>query len=261
VSVLFQPAEENGEGAKAMLEDSKFDKHHPDYIFALHNLPAYRLHDIVVKENTFTAAVTSILIELKGRTSHAAEPEHGDNPALAIAEIIQECIALENNHADREDMKVITPVFIEMGEKAYGISAGEGSVHFTIRCWNDENLLQFQNQIEDISKRIGKTHKLNISFDYTQTFHANQNNTEATDLVRNSAKEQKLNLTERGYPFKWGEDFGLFTSKFKGCMFGLGSGETMPALHNPDYDFPDELIPTGVKIFSGIIKQINQVNT
>lgn len=60
-------------------------------------------------------------------------------------------------------------------------------------------------------------------------------------------------------PFKWGEDFGLFTQKYKGMMFGIGSGLDCPALHNPDYDFPDEILPTAVNVFYGIVKEINDI--
>jgi metal-dependent amidase/aminoacylase/carboxypeptidase family protein len=82
------------------------------------------------------------------------------------------------------------------------------------------------------------------------------NHPEATAKVRDAAAHGAFSMTERPYPFKWGEDFGLFTSRFKGCMFGLGSGENMPALHNPDYDFPDALTETGVRIFSGVINEL-----
>ena len=258
VRLLFQPAEENGEGAKAMLADDKFKFIKPDFIFALHNLPGYPLHQVVIKENTFTASVNSIIINLKGKTSHAAEPEHGINPALAVADIIKQCLALENNNPEKEDMKVITPVFIELGEKAYGISAGKASVHFTIRCWNDENLNKLDKEIQELSTRIAAHYNLKVNFDYTQTFHANINDHNATNVLLKAAENKNMKITKRNYPFKWGEDFGLFTKLFKGCMFGIGSGEDCPALHNPDYDFPDELIDTGVAVFSGIIEVVNQ---
>lgn len=260
VRLLFQPAEENGEGAKAMLADEKFKNIQPDYIFALHNLPAYPLHEIVVKENSFTAAVNSIIINLHGKTSHAAEPENGFNPALAVAEIITQSIGKENNNPEKEDMRVITPVFIELGEKSYGVSAGDASVHLTLRCLDNTHLRQLEKDIEILSKAIAAKHNLKIDFEYTQTFFANVNDKSATAIVKKSALKNNLSITERSYPFKWGEDFGLFTTKFKGCMFGLGSGENTPALHNPDYDFPDALIETGVRIFSGIIDQLNTNN-
>lgn len=253
VRLLFQPAEENGEGAKAMLADARFKTIQPDFVFALHNLPGYPLHEVVIKDDTFTASVNSVIIHLLGKTAHAAEPEHGINPALAVAEIIQQSLAIENNIPAKPDMRVITPVCIELGDKAYGISAGEAAIHLTLRCWNDENLRVLEKDIEQIALHIGRKYKLKIGFEYLQTFHANVNHPEATASVRASAKKIGLHITERPYPFKWGEDFGLFTAQFRGCMFGLGAGENLPALHNPDYDFPDSLIETGVKLFSGII--------
>ncbi len=256
VRLLFQPAEENGEGAKAMLNHELLSSFHPDFVFAMHNLPGYPLHEVVVKENTFTAAVNSIIIHLNGKTSHAAEPEHGINPALAVSELLKESILMECNIAEREDMRVITPVYVELGEKAYGISAGRASVHLTLRCWNDENLHKLEKDIEQLALRIAKKSKLSAGFEYTQTFHANVNNAAALEKVRNAATSKGYTLNERSYPFKWGEDFGLFTSRFNGCMFGIGAGENLPALHNPDYDFPDELIDTGVQIFSGIIDHL-----
>lgn len=259
VRLLFQPAEETGEGAKTITEDKKFKNIKPDLIYALHNLPGYPLNEIVIKENTFTAAVNSIIINLHGKTSHAAEPEHGINPALAVSEILKEVLLLENNHPEKEDMRVITPVYAELGEKAYGISAGEATIHLTLRCWNDENIRELEKKIEELCIIISDRYKLKIDFEYTQTFYASVNSSEAVNLLRKSVTSLGLSITERSYPFKWGEDFGLFTSKFNGCMFGLGSGIDIPELHNPDYDFPDELIETGVKIFSEIISLVESL--
>ncbi len=253
VHLLFQPAEENGEGARAMLADEKFADINPDYIFALHNLPGYPMHEVVVREGTFTASVNSIIINLHGKTSHAAEPEHGYNPALAVSKIIESSLKLANNHPDKEDMRVITPVYIHLGEKAYGISAGHASVHLTLRCWTDDHLRKLEKEIESLSQKIAEAEQLKVWFGYTQTFHANVNDKGAVRILRNAVEELKLPVVERAYPFKWGEDFGLFTSRFRGCMFGLGSGINTPALHNPDYDFPDELIETGASLFYQII--------
>jgi metal-dependent amidase/aminoacylase/carboxypeptidase family protein len=63
-------------------------------------------------------------------------------------------------------------------------------------------------------------------------------------------------VLEKEKPFTWGEDFGLFTKHYSGAMFGLGSGLDTPSLHNPDYDFPDEIIATGVAMFYQISKEI-----
>lgn len=258
VHLLFQPAEENGMGAKAVLEDSKFKTINPDFVFALHNLPGYPLHEIVVKENAFTCAVNSVIINLKGKTSHAAEPEHGLNPAEAMAEIIQRVLKKNNNNIEQKDMRVITTVYAKLGEKDYGISAGDATVHFTIRCLNNEQLNALENEIVQLSKKIADKHQLKIDINFTQSFTANMNHSEAVEIVRKAAEKNDLNLSERKYPFKWGEDFGLFTTKYKGCMFGVGAGENCPALHNPDYDFPDEIIETAANVFIEIINEITE---
>lgn len=258
VYLLFQPAEENGEGAKAVVKDARFKDLHIDEVYALHNLPGYPMGQIVVKENTFTAAVNSIVLQLKGKTAHAAEPENGFNPSLAIAEILQGIEVFQNNIPELENFRLATPIYVTMGSKDYGISAGDAEIHLTLRSWTNEGLEELQNLIINLSETICEKYKLEFSHYFLAHFFANTNNKDAVDTVRKAALDANLNLLEQSFPFKWGEDFGVFTTQFDGCMFGLGSGENQPALHNPDYDFPDELIPTGIAIFSQIIS--NKLN-
>ena len=254
VYLLFQPAEENGEGAKAVMGDPRFKNLTIDEAYALHNLPGYPLGQIVVKENTFTAAVNSIVIQLKGKTSHAAEPEKGFNPSLAVAQILEGIESIQNNRPELEDFRLATPIYLRMGSQDYGISAGEAEIHLTLRSWTDEGLEELQNLIIELAPKACKKHGLEFEHHFLAHFFANGNEKTCVDSVRKAAITAKLDLHEQAFPFKWGEDFGIFTTKFDGCMFGLGSGENQPALHNPDYDFPDELIPTGIAIFTEIIK-------
>jgi amidohydrolase len=252
--LLFQPAEENGEGAEAILADPKFKKIEPDMVFSYHNLPGYQKSKIVYKPNSFTSAVKSIIIKLHGKTAHAGEPEFGENPAAAISKIMLGALALDNNHPEKEDFTIVTPIHINMGEVAYGISAGYGEVHLTIRSWTSENLQKLSDEIVEIAKTEADKVGLHPEIEFTQQFHANQNDDGAMEILKKSISNSGLNNEERPYPFKWGEDFGLFTQRYPGAMFGIGSGEDCPALHNPDYDFPDELIETGSDIFNHILK-------
>ena len=256
IALLFQPAEETGDGAKAVLNDPGFEAVRPDYVFALHNLPGYPLHQIVVRDGSFTAAVKSITIKLSGKTAHAAEPEHGINPALAISTLVEKCLELSNNNLEDSDFSVVTPVHIEMGSIDFGISAGYGEVRFTIRTWTEDRLDTLTEKIKAVINSTTKEHQLKAIIEISHHFRANQNDTEAVNTIRQSAIKNKLSLTERPFPFKWGEDFGLFTQKYKGAMFGLGSGENTPALHNPDYDFPDEITSTGVNTMYEIASKI-----
>lgn len=254
--LLFQPAEEDGNGAKRVISDSKFEAIKPDFAFALHNLPGYKKHQIVIKDATFTCAVNSMIIELHGKTSHAGEPENGINPALSIAEIIQVFNSKINTDLTSENYCLITPIHIEMGEKAYGVSAGFGEAHFTIRSNSNEQIRNIELNLEEIAKEIAAKFNLKTNIDWTQSFQANENNVEAVNFIRKATSNLDLTIYEKELPFTFGEDFGLFTQKFKGAMFGLGSGENTPALHNPDYDFPNEIIETGVNVFHQITKEI-----
>lgn len=253
--LLFQPAEEDGRGAAAMIADPAFAPYKPDLIFALHNLPGYPMHQVVMRPGTFTAYVKSLIIRLRGKTAHAAEPEHGHNPAPAIAQIIQYTEALANNHPEQDDFSVITPIYINLGEEAYGIAAGYGELHYTIRTWTPEVMSQLEDKLLDQINIIATEHQLQTELEWTHEFHANQNHEDAQQAVERAAQAANANTVYRPYPFKWGEDFGLFTQQFKGALFGLGSGEHTPALHNPDYDYPDELIPTAANLFFNIFKQ------
>lgn len=253
VCLVFQPAEENGTGARQILEDKNFE-FKADKAFALHNLPGYPLHKIVCRKDTFTAAAKSVIFKLHGRTSHAAEPEKGINPGLAIAEILHLSESLLQVDFDRDDFRLITMVHVEMGEKAYGISAGYGEVHFTLRTWQNDVMDKLDKDLVKAVERICAKHKLKLEKEYLEIFHANENDEEAYEIIKKAAAENGFEYEDRKTGFKWGEDFGLFTDRYKGAMFGIGSGENCPALHNPDYDYPDEITETGVKMFTKILE-------
>ena len=256
VLLIFQPAEENGMGAAAVIRDSEFQKHQIDYVFALHNLPGFKHHEIVVKEREFTGNVKSIILKMDGKTAHAAEPEQGYNPSLAIAEIFNFADELTYNEPANKDFFLMTPIYSTLGDLAYGISAGYGEVHFTIRSWCTGLMSKRSDEIVAFMEATCAKHNLKPDISWTQVFHANINDPKAVDYIREASKKNNLTLTERAYPFRWGEDFGLFTQKHKGAMFGLGSGTSTPALHNPDYDYPDEITESGIKMFYQIIQQI-----
>ena len=260
VVLLFQPAEEDGRGAVRVYADPKFKSLKLDFVFALHNLPRYNQNQIVVKNNTFTCAVNSIIIKLKGRTSHAGEPEKGINPALALAEITHEFQQHIQADITKDNFCLISSIYIKMGKKAYGISAGAGETHFTVRTDKNEQMKKIEAALEDTARKIAKKHQLDCTIKWKQNFHANENNTEAVDYVRKAAASNNFDLLEKESPFTWGEDFGIFTQEYAGAMFGLGAGTDTPALHNPDYDFPDAIIPTGVAIFHQIAKQITDAH-
>lgn len=254
VLLLFQPAEETGMGAKAVLEDCNFPPIAPDYVVALHNLPSYPLGSIVLRKGAFTAAVKSIVFQLQGKTAHAAEPEHGINPALAIAELVQKAAYLSKNN--QENLALITPVHLNMGEKAYGVSAGYGEVHFTLRTWTNSTMLQLETKLREEASTIAKEQNLKLVVSTLEEFPATQNDPELVNIANRIGRQQNLTILEAPYPMKWGEDFGAFTNQYSGILFGLGAGKNCPALHNPDYDFPDELLDIGASFMFNIAQAL-----
>jgi len=111
--------------------------------------------------------------------------------------------------------------------------------------------------LENLTEEIAKNHQLEYKIKWTESFQANENNADANNFIKNASKVLGLNVFEKDTPFSWGEDFGLLTQLYKGSMLGLGAGKETPALHHSDYDFPDEIIATGIKLFHQISKEIN----
>lgn len=255
VYLLFQPAEETGAGAEAVLNDPAFSSVKPNLAYALHNLPGYPQGAIVCKPGDFTAAVKSMIVRFRGKVSHSAEPEHGLNPAYLMAEFTLQSRAIEQKDPNSEDFALITPIYTTLGEQSYGISAGYGEVHLTLRTRNNERMEALTRHLLDTVANLSARTGISVETAYTEAFFANQNDTTAYENIKKCTKKLGFDFIEKQEPFKWGEDFGLFTQHYKGAMFGIGAGENSPALHNADYDFNDNLIEPAAQLFAALIEQ------
>ena len=261
VLLLFQPAEENGSGSKAVLDTKVLDYYKIDQAFALHNIPGYKSSAVLCKEGSFTCAVISVSIALTGKTSHAAEPQKGISPIPATLHVVEELQRWNNTNIQSDDYFLATIVEIHVGEEAYGVSAGNGVIRATLRAKTDRQLHEHAQRLKNlIISECEKTPGLQHEIEWLEPFSANENNEQAVGVVKNAALRNDLEYIELDTPFSWGEDFGLFTQRYKGAMFGLGAGETCAPLHSPRYDFPDELIETGATMFYSIAEEGNQQN-
>ena len=99
-------------------------------------------------------------------------------------------------------------------------------------------------------------HTLQYEIEWFEHFPAATNNIKSNSYVEKAATENNFKIKERTYPFKFGEDFGWFSKEYKTAMFGLGAGIDTPALHNANYDFPDEILETGMAMFKSILSNI-----
>lgn len=257
VLLLFQPAEEMEQGAFDVINDINFAPIKPDYIFALHNIPGYRKGMVIVKSGNFSAASKGMTLKLFGKTSHAAEPENGISPANAVADIIKQLHSLVENNDEFNDHVMLTVIHINMGEIAFGTSPGNADIMVTLRAFDNDDMKTLTRKVETIIYTIATSEKLDYSITYNEVFPATVNNNTCTDMVIKAAVENKISVLTPDKPFRWSEDFAYYTERFNGCLFGIGSGVDQPDLHNPDYDFPDDIIDNGADMFFNIYKYLN----
>lgn len=261
VILLFQPAEETGKGVVAVIHDPAYARIKPDYLFALHNIPGVHMNSIVIVPGQFSATVQSFCITLTGRESHASEPEKGINPSHALAEIIQSLQSMMVQNVQDPSFALLTPVFLNMGQKSYGISPASAELHYTIRTWSEASMSTLCDLIKASVTSICKKYHLKHNINWFEEFPSGQNNEYCNSIIEEVAHQLGLEVIVRDHPFKFGEDFGNFTRITNGAMFGLGAGIGTPPLHDASYDFPDKLILTGVQMFSGIIKKLLTAST
>jgi len=252
VILIFQSAEETGEGARRMIADAKFDQFPIDFIFGFHNLPGFPFGKIIVREQTFCAASCGMIATLTGHPSHASHPESAVSPALAMAETIQALNAIQHAPDSSEDFTLLTVIHARLGEIAFGTTPGDTVVMATLRAYTDERLVRLKSETEKLIRTISMKHHLACEFSYRDIFSACVNHTEAVQQVRNAAESCRMEKIELEKPFRWSEDFGYFASRFPGAYFGIGAGEKHPDLHDGTYDFPDKLIEPGLEILQKI---------
>ncbi|MCA6078731.1 amidohydrolase [Fulvivirga sedimenti] len=252
VLLLFQPSEENGKGAFSVLGDPRFS-FEPDMVFAFHNLPGYEMGMPVYRKDTFACASTGMIIRLTGRTAHAAEPQKGISPESAIERIL---LFVRGFRQSLPSDTIITTTHIQMGEKAFGIAPGMGELYFTLRSERTEMLDNVCKQLEEKVREIALEEGLGCVVEKTEYFPATVNADEPLSVLKNAIESLSFQGEEINTPFRWSEDFAWFTGRYPGVLFGLGSGKDQPPLHHPEYNFPDELIPTGIQLFKEILKNV-----
>lgn len=253
VYLLFQPAEETGKGAEAVLDDPAFTLVQPNRVFALHNLPGFPEGAIICKPGPFTASVQSMIVSFTGRVAHAAEPEQGRNPAYVMSAFITQTRSLQQPDIRHDTFSLITPVYTTLGEKSYGVSAGYGEVHLTVRTKSARRMDELIRQLRSLLDQLTVDSGIGVETRYTDAFAANENDPAAFAQVRQCTHTLGFPFQELSEPLRWGEDFGLFTQRFPGAMFGIGAGEDSPALHHADYDFNDRLIEPAARLFRALV--------
>lgn len=255
VILMFQPAEETGAGAAAVIADEKFQGLIPDYSFSLHNMPGLPLGRVWLKQGIVNCASRGLKVVLTGRTAHASMPETGISPVPAVAALMPALTALSEGSIETGDMLLATVTHASVGEPAFGIAPGRAEVWVTLRTMTDGQMEALMARAETLVREIAAADGLEYAMDYHDIFGQCENDAQATEMLR-AAMEAEGVPHDAGETMRGSEDFGRFATVSKSAMFFLGAGENMPNLHNPNYDFPDDLIPIGTKIFMRVARDI-----
>lgn len=253
VVLLYQPAEETGEGARGVLQDERFLKLAPDWVFALHNLPGHPWGEVLVKEGAFSCGSAGMRLRVIGRSSHASHPENARSPWPILCSLPDK---LSDLHMEQGGYNLSTVTHVRMGEPNYGIAPGEGEMRVTLRAADNDTLSSLREEAE---RRVHEKFK-DLPLDYELTWHeefaALANDPEAVAAVRRAAEKCGREVKEFEDVQRWSEDFSEFTARYRGAMFGLGAGENATPVHSPNYDFPDELLPIGRGLLLAVVDEL-----
>lgn len=254
VILLFQPAEETGEGAKAVINDPQFRDLKIDTAFALHNLPSYAKHQIVVKKDCFASASLGLKMIFDGKTSHASQPEKGNNPQIVVTTLLDAFQRKYENLKKDKHHTILTITRVVIGEETFGVTPGHAEIWMTLRSQDDKALQNLTESTIGLCEYISKEYRLSFRHSIHEDFAATMNSGDNTEIVRQAARNLKLSVNEIKEPFPWSEDFGRFGNICPICLFGLGCGLEHEPLHSPRYEFEDEIIDTGIDVFEKIIE-------
>ena len=249
VVLMFQPAEETGNGAAGVVADDRFGEIAPDFAFSLHNLPGVPFGEVRLKAGVVNCASRGLRIVLEGKTAHSSMPETGISPMPAVSELMPALSGLGGATFADDDFGMVTVTHASMGEAVFGIAPGQAEIRATLRTRRDDRMANLCAQAEALVEAAAAKHRLSARCDYHEIFVASINAPDAVEHLRRALDEEGVVRSADGLPMRASEDFGLFGHRAPSAMFFLGAGEHTPALHNPDYDFPDDLIPLGSRIF------------
>ncbi|MFN4099634.1 MAG: amidohydrolase [Pararhodobacter sp.] len=256
VVLLFQPAEEDGSGAAAVLADPRFEALAPDWALSLHNWPGVATGHAWLAPGPANCASLGLRITLTGGTAHASMPETANAPTPALPRLIDGLRAMGPGGPMAPGFRLATITHLRMGEPAFGIAPGEAELWVTLRGLSDEDLNALLAQAKTLAEGEALAAGLTVDFAVYDHFSACTNHPEATALLARALEAQGIGYDPGEMPVRASEDFGRFGAGAKAAMVFLGAGAEYPALHTQSYDFPDDLIAPGVGIFHHAIRAL-----
>ena len=247
VRLIFQGAEETGEGAKRVCE-SWPGLDGLSAIYALHNIPGFPKGEILMRRGCFACASCGLTVDIQGRPAHAAYPDEGANPiallsrlALETPDMIREILAGE----DRLLMRTL--IGVRAGGENFGLSASEGRLNMTLRGHRQADIDALVAAIRARAEAGCAGAGMTCSFALRDVFADTTNDDGIFDDALARFGAAGLAVRALSEPMRWSEDFGWMLRRAPGLYFGVGAGEDWPGLHTADYRFDDGLIPVALR--------------
>jgi amidohydrolase len=246
VAVIFQPAEEGGAGALAMVEDGIMERFGIARVFGMHNMPGLPVGRFAIRPGAAMAATAEFTITVTGKGGHAAMPHSTIDPIVIASQMIQAIQTIASRTIDPVESIVVSVTKFHAGD-AYNVIPQEAQFAGTIRTLSTPVGEKSRERLVQICEGIAAAHGASVHVDldvnYPVTFNDPQETVFAGGIAATIAGE--ANVDTNVPPVMGGEDFSYMLEARPGAFIFIGNGDTA-SLHNPAYDFNDEVIPHGI---------------
>jgi len=246
VALIFQPAEEGGAGALAMVEDGMMERFGIEEVYGMHNMPGIPLGQFAIRKGGIMAAPDRFTITIKGRGGHAAQPHKTIDPIFIGSQLVGSLQAIAARNADPVRSIVISVTRFDAGT-THNIIPDQATLWGTVRTLSEETRDLAETRIRQIVEGIVGAHGAEAEIDYERKCPVTVNHDRETEHAVAVATEVAgaSNVDANVDPTMAGEDFAFMLKKRPGAFIFIGNGDTA-ALHNPHYDFDDEAISYGI---------------
>lgn len=246
VAVVFQPAEEGGAGGKAMVDDGLMERFGISRVFGMHNMPGLPVGQFAIRPGPIMAATAEFTITVKGKGGHAAMPHGTIDPIVIASQMVLALQTIVARTIDPIDSIVVSVTKFNAGD-AYNIIPQEAVFAGTIRTLRTEVGEASRERMRTICEGIAAAHGASVDVHIDVNYPVTHNNPDETDFASGVAREiaGEPNVHGSINPVMGGEDFSYMLEARPGAFIFAGNGDTAN-LHNPAYDFNDELIPHGI---------------
>ncbi|MBO6835139.1 MAG: amidohydrolase [Alphaproteobacteria bacterium] len=254
---IFQPAEEHGQGAKAMMADGLFDRYPVDAVYALHNMPSIPAGHIAVRPGPIMACEDNFEIVIQGKGGHAALPHMTVDPIVVGSEIVLSLQTLASRHLDPLEPCVLSVTDFHV-DATRNVIPDKVVLRGDVRAFTPRQQSAVEDGMRRITEGVAAAHGASATVVYTHEFAATINDSAAAEQVAATASRvlgpDRVDKDCR--PVMASEDFGFMLERKPGCYFLLGNGGTGPGgcgLHSPNYDFNDEILTIGADLWVQLV--------